>query len=322
MVASSCANLGGQTPSTSSETHFLQRCERDGDCGAGLSCLCGACTRTCEAPTTCEALSSSAECVTVASRPADPGCPASAIVAFCDTLCNNDTDCAALGETSRCDRGFCRALSDNCETGVTMGSEVVILGDATIAETRLLPSALEELARASGALAADESYRDYSEPLDNHFGGDTPGLLTQYVTAQDAGQVRVVIMDGGGGDLLTNGCPDPIGSECPTIQDIVVGAERLWGQMAEDGVEHLVYFFYPDPQIDDRLKAMVDTLRPLMEGVCAAATLPCHWLDLRPTFAGKYDQYVEPGELTQTESGAHATAQALWGVMQQECVAQ
>jgi hypothetical protein len=129
-------------------------------------------------------------------------------------------------------------------------------------------------------------------------------------------------MDGGGGDLLTNGCPDPIGSDCPTIQDAVAGAGMLWDQMAQDGVEHLVFFFYPDPQNDERLKVMVDALRPLLEQTCGAAALRCHWLDLRPTFAGKYDEYVVPGQLTQTEAGALASARAIWGVMQQHCAAQ
>lgn len=92
--------------------------------------------------------------------------------------------------------------------------------------------------------------------------------------------------------------------------------------MADDGVEHLVYFFYPDPQIDDRLKAMADALRPLMAQACADAPLPCYWLDLRPTFAGNYAEYVVPGELTHTDAGAAASAEAIWGVMQQRCVAQ
>ena len=126
-------------------------------------------------------------------------------------------------------------------------------------------------------------------------------------------------MDGGGGDLITDGCPDRISTDCPTIQAALAGAIGLWNQMAEDGVEHLVFFFYPDHQIDARLKTMVDTLRPLLEHACTSAALPCHWLDLRPTFAGKYDEYIVPGELTQTEAGAFATAGAIWSVMQQYC---
>lgn len=318
----SCLEAASKGPSTSSETHFLQRCDSEGACSEGLSCLCGACTRTCEQSNTCAALNQGAECFPVAARPSDPECPDTAVVAFCDVSCEEDTDCLDLGSGFRCDRGFCRALNQSCETGATVGSEVALLGDALIADTHQLTAALEALARASGALAQDENYRDYSEPLDNHLGGESPGLAKQYAAAQQDGPVKVVIMDGGGGDIRTTGCPDPIASDCPTIQDAVVGAEALWARMAQDGVQHLVFFFYPDAQIDARLKTMADTLRPLLEQACANAPLPCHWLDLRPTFLGKYDEYVVPGELTQTQAGSLASATAIWGVMQQHCVAQ
>lgn len=318
----SCVEVRDQTTKTSSETHFLRRCYGQGACAEGFSCLCGVCTQTCEQGSACAALTVAGECLPVASRPSDPACPETAVVAFCDVACSENEDCAELGNGYGCDRGFCRALSDSCQTGETTGSEVALLGDALIADTHQLTRALEDLARDSGALAAGASYRDYSEPLDNHLGGDAPGLAKQYAAAQQAGAVRVVVMNGGGGDLVTNGCPDPIASDCPTIQDAVSGANVLWNQMAEDGVEHLVFFFYPDPQINARLKTMADTLRPLLEQTCANAPLPCHWLDLRPTFAGKYDEYIVPGRLTQTEAGSRASARAIWGLMQQYCVAQ
>ena len=318
----SCAEVGSSTPSTSSETHFLQRCDSEAACGEGFSCLCGACTRTCDRMSTCEAVATGAQCVPIASRPPDPACPESAVIAFCDASCADDRDCAKLGNGYACDRGFCRALNENCPTQETAGSEVVLLGDSAIAATHQMPPFLEELARAAQALPEDESYRDYSEPLDNHLGGDDPGLAKQYAAARQGGPVKVVIMNGGGGDLITNGCPDPITADCPTIQDALAGAVALWNQMAEAGVEHLVFFFYPDQQVDARLKTMVDTLRPLLEQACASAALACHWLDLRPTFVGNYDEYVVPGELTQTEAGARATAGAIWSVMQQYCVAQ
>lgn len=322
LCAPSCSDTSGGGPSITSETHFLQRCDSEGACAEGLSCLCGACTQTCEGASECAPLAGAAECLPVASRPTDPACPETAVVAFCDASCSDDGDCAELGNGYRCDRGFCRALNEACPTGETQGSEVVLLGDATIASTHQIPGFLEDLARASGALPENEGYRDYSETLDNHLGGDDPGLARQYATAQQDDPVSVVIMNGGAGDLVTNGCPDPIASDCPTIQDAIAGANALWDQMAQDGVEHLVFFFYPDNQIDARFKTMADTLRPLLEQACASAPLPCHWLDLRPTFAGKYDEYVVADDFTQTEAGALASARAIWGVMEQYCVAQ
>lgn len=318
----SCVEASNGGPSVSSETHFLQRCDSESACGEALSCLCGACTRTCEETSACARLTSAAVCLPVASRPSDPACPETAVVSFCDVSCAKDEDCVQLGNAYRCDRGFCRALNDGCPTGETQGNEVVLLGDATIATNDLLRGLLEDLARASGALASNESYRDYSETLDNHLGGEDPGIFRQYAAAQQDGPVKVVIMDGGAGDLVTNGCPDPIGSDCPTIVEAVAGASALWDQMADDGVEHVVFFFYPDNQVDPSFRTMADTLRPLLEQACASAPLACHWLDLRAAFAGKYDEYYVPDDITKTEAGELATARAIWGVMEQHCVAQ
>jgi hypothetical protein len=185
-----------------------------------------------------------------------------------------------------------------------------------------MPQFLADLARDSGALAEDEGYRDYSDPLDNHLGGEDSGLARQYASAREEGPISLVIMNGGGGDLVTDGCADPIAPDCPTIQEAVAGAAALWDQMAQDNVQQVVFFFYPDNQVDAQVKEMMDTLRPLLKQACENAALPSRWLDLRPTFAGNYDEYVVPGGFTQTEAGALATAQAIWGVMQQHCAAQ
>jgi hypothetical protein len=103
---------------------------------------------------------------------------------------------------------------------------------------------------------------------------------------------------------------------------VVAGADALFQTMSDDGVEHVVFFFYPDYVGDARIKAMIDALRPLLEERCLNAPLPCHWLDLRPTFAGRYDEYVLPDGRNPTSAGALASAEAIWSVMQQRCVAQ
>ena len=102
---------------------------------------------------------------------------------------------------------------------------------------------------------------------------------------------------------------------------VVAAAEGLQAQMAQDGVEDVVWFFYPDPT-DDTLRAKMDVLRPLLQGVCEGSAAPCHWLDLRPTFAGHYSEYMLPEAILPTDAGAQATAAAIWSTMQQECIAQ
>lgn len=93
-------------PQTSSETHFLERC--DGSCEAGMSCLCGVCTRACTGSIECSGLSSQAQCVSVVERP-DAGREESCRQgATCDMACVTHADCQSLGSDYRCDTGFCR----------------------------------------------------------------------------------------------------------------------------------------------------------------------------------------------------------------------
>jgi hypothetical protein len=243
------------------------------------------------------------------------------VSAFCDAECADDAACAELGAGYRCDRGYCRVLSDGCETGATPGSEVVVLGDSFLASGEITLS-LEELAREAGALSAAENYRDHSTPITGHFALEPPGLSTQYATAQEEGAITVVIMDGGGADVLMGECPEPIASDCPILEDALSGADALFQTMADDGVEHVVFFSYPDYVGNERVKATIDVLRPLLEQRCESAPLPCHFLDLRPTFAGNYDAYILPDGQNPTSEGARATAEAIWSLMQQRCVAQ
>jgi hypothetical protein len=318
----SCAGSRPRSREIGSETNFLNRCETDVTCVGGLSCLCGTCTKTCDANSPCEALSSEGACIPVASRPTDPSCPESAVSAFCDEPCAEDGDCTGLGSSYRCARGFCRALSSSCETGGTVASEVILLGDSFIATSHEFTQFLEQQARASGALAPDESYRDYSTLTRNYLAAQPPGISAQYAKAQQEGAVKVVIMDGGGGDVLMGSCPEPIGPDCQLVQDAVAGADVLFQSMAEGGVEHVVFFFYPDYIGDAAIKATVDVLRPLLEERCASAPFPCHWFDLRPTYAGHYDEYVLPQGHNPSTAGAQASAQAIWDFMQQRCIAQ
>ncbi|HEX2672789.1 MAG TPA: SGNH/GDSL hydrolase family protein, partial [Polyangiaceae bacterium] len=87
-----------------------------------------------------------------------------------------------------------------------------------------------------------------------------------------------------------------------------------------DGVEHVVYFFYGDPVGNPTLKDGLDLLRPLLQNACGRSAVPCHWLDLRPVFAG-HPEYVGTDGLVFTDAGASAAAAATFAFMQKQCVA-
>ena len=122
-------------------------------------------------------------------------------------------------------------------------------------------------------------------------------------------------------DLSLGSCETPPTPDCQLMVDVVTAAEALLGQMFQDGVEDVVWFFYPDPT-DATLLAKFEVLRPLLQGVCESSTVPCHWLDLRPIFADHYSEYMLPENLLPTAEGAQATAAAIWSTMQRDCIAQ
>jgi hypothetical protein len=193
------------------------------------------------------------------------------------------------------------------------------MGDNFLAQSGQVQAQLQALARAAGALGADESYRDFSSELTAPWGGELD-LDSQYEAAKADGPVRVAIVDAGGPDALL-ACPSPPSEDCPALQGAVAGMTALLEQMANDGAQSVVYFFYPDPD-DGELRSKFDVLRPLMQSTCNDAPLPCAFVDLRPTFAGREAEYLLPGDLLPTDQGATATAEIVWSFMGRRCIAQ
>jgi hypothetical protein len=94
-------------------------------------------------------------------------------------------------------------------------------------------------------------------------------------------------------------------------------------RMAAEGVEHLIYAFYPNPVNNSTLQARLDVLRPLIQQTTAGSTLRTHlFLDLRPVFEGRYGEYVLSDGIHPTAAGSQATADAIWALMRQNCIAQ
>jgi hypothetical protein len=315
---------------TDGETHFLRTCNPEGNgCSPGLACLCGVCSAPCANTTDCRELSRYAHCVRVVNRPAAAACADTAAPAFCDVRCTSNEDCSVLSSSYLCSNGFCRESSDvgagaaadaggaaggtaaaACPSGQVPGNAVLVLGDAFIAQDHQITAYLENLAREAGALAAGERYRDYSSLAGNSLALDTPSIADQYATGQAEGPVQVVIMDGGGADVLLGSCDDPPAPDCEIMVNAVAAADELLAQMAQDAIEHVIWFFYPDPS-DAELRAKVDVLRPLLQDACESSAAPCHWLDLQPTFAEHESEYLFT-----------ATAAAIWSTMQAYCIAQ
>jgi hypothetical protein len=321
-----CGDKSG--PTVGSETHFLSLC--DDACPDGTECLCGVCTASCSEARQCADLQPNATCATSAPRIAEGRCPAMDQPAFCDLPCLVDRDCASMGDDYGCQGGYCRggSTADPARTGATPSSacqpepppanELLVLGDSLI-ELSSFTSSLEQHALDSQVLAQDEHFRVHASSLMSFLAEGSLSILAQYATARQEGHARVVVMDGGETDMFGGLCDSEPKYDCPAVRGAANGAKKLLQQMVDDGVEHVVYFFYPDPVGNPDMLTNLNVLRPVIENVCGQSSLACHWVDLRPPFAGQSD-YLGSDGLMFTDAGASAAATAVWQRMQARCI--
>lgn len=202
--------------------------------------------------------------------------------------------------------------SGDCETGTTQGDEVLFIGESFVAASSI-PEETTNLARAAGSLGPSDSYLDESISGTWIGNGAANSIPSQYRDHSDG--IRFVLMNGGGNDCWQGG----------TEQDrnnALDAASELFDDMAENGVEKIVYFFYPDPIGGQyaSLTACLDLLRPDMKALCDGLVSPeCHWVDLRDTWDG-HPEYTSDG-IHVAGPGNVPTATAIFEAMQENCVA-
>jgi hypothetical protein len=202
--------------------------------------------------------------------------------------------------------------SGECQKGTTMGNEVLFIGESFIAASSI-PEETTKLARAAGSLGPSDSYVDRSVSgtwIGNGAGNSIPN---QYRNNSDG--VRFVLMNGGGNDCWQGG-------QESHRTAALNAAEELFQDMAENGVEKIVYFFYPDPIGNQyaSLTACLDLLRPAMKDLCDSQTAPeCYWVDLRETWDG-HPEYTSDG-IHVAGPGNVPTATAIFEAMEANCVA-
>jgi len=201
-----------------------------------------------------------------------------------------------------------------CTKGQTKGNQVAVIGESFIAATHGITQEIEKQAKANGSLGQSEHYVDNSVSGTLLSGSDANAIPNQYKKAAQGGMIKYVLMDGGGNDCLQANNGDAA----------LTAAQALFPNMAKDGVEKVVYFFYPDPLgsfASGTLKTCLDALRPKMKALCDGLTAPkCYWMDLRTVWNG-HSEYTSDG-IHPTSAGSVATGDAIWEVMKSNCVAQ
>jgi hypothetical protein len=245
----------------------------------------------------------------------------------------------------------------SCVTGQVTPDEVVMLGDSYLdpAWGNVGPTLM---------MTANASYRHY------YIGGasmawgnpDTqffipyqydPMALTD-ISVMNPADIKVVIMDGGGNDVLigNTSCETtapPMNTSCvTTVQNAIDQSRATMQEMAQKGVQSIVFFFYPHlstagggilqtpaPAVNETL----DYAYPLVEQVCCGASftssltdyscsgqpvpgLTCVFVDTRPSFEGHLADYIKSDNVHPTQEGANVITNLLWTQMQNHCIAQ
>jgi hypothetical protein len=254
----------------------------------------------------------------------------------------------------------------SCVKGQVTPSQVVMLGDSYMAATNGNVGAnIVADAQKAGALPAGKTYREYyiaAASLNNSSG--QLNIPYQYntmaktdVTVTNPKDIQVVIMDGGGNDVLINsrGCLSDATTAAlmadTVCQAAVTGAgntmETLWKQMATDGVKHIVYYFYP--HLDTNGGVLLPTPAPGVDLVddegaanyqklcCGASFTPtvqnysctgdapgttCTFIDTRPAFEGHQVDWIQADKVHPNAMGSTTIANLTWDAMVANCIAQ
>lgn len=187
-------------------------------------------------------------------------------------------------------------------------SDLVINGESFFAASNI-KSELERLARADGNIGASETFRQVAVS-----GAPIASILNQYKSCNP--KPVYLISDGGGIDLMNGNCTD---ATCTVIKNCKATLEQYLIEMKNSGTKKLLWMIYPDPQKSyaGTLKKNQDIWATVVPEVMATITTPKVLLvDLRPVWAGHYDQYTNDG-IHCTNAGGTATATAFWKAMKE-----
>jgi lysophospholipase L1-like esterase len=189
---------------------------------------------------------------------------------------------------------------------------VLLIGDSYLAiPDRELNAELSRLARAARLIGPAEHFRDNAISGTKLVGGAHP-IPWQYTDAQSQRPARVLILDGGGNDIIAAECAD-----CAPLRAALAAATTLFERVAADhSVTRIVYFFYPDlPNFPAFRADAANFMRPRLQSLCEQSAVRCTFLDLRPIFRG-HPEFIGPDHLHPTTAGADAMAQAIFDLLQ------
>jgi hypothetical protein len=200
-----------------------------------------------------------------------------------------------------------------CTPAQVSANEVLWIGDSWILMPGSQHTRVRDLARDAGTIGLTEDYVNVAAP------GTTMSAIAGQYGAREAGaiKVKVLLMDGGTWDTIV---ASMTGASIPNAAMAAATAfDQLLTQIASDGtVQHIVYFLMPE------LSGIpgVAVLRPLVQPLCRDSEVPCHFLDLQPLWVNHPEYTAQPGDTFASDAGAIILGDAIWAIMQQNCIAQ
>jgi lysophospholipase L1-like esterase len=224
--------------------------------------------------------------------------------------------------------------------GQVMPNQVVMLGDSYMDLGGVGPAIM--------AAAGNVTYRTYYLAGSAvNYGTGQGNIPYQYMNmaVPASADIKVVIMDGGGNDILINNqqClstapPDPACKK--VVDDAVATVDGMMKMMAMGGVQHIILFTYPDLSTSVGVDAApwADYSAGITEDKCcgmhftATATnyscrgngpgTDCVIVDPRAAFAGHLNDYFMLDNIHPNAAGAKALAGLVWNTMVADCIAQ
>jgi hypothetical protein len=263
----------------------------------------------------------------------------------------------------------------SCVKGQVKPEQVVMIGDSYMAAAfGNVGANIVADAHMAGALPAGKNYREFYVAGSSMNGSMGSNLNIPYeynteakgnvadnngLTVTNPKDIQVVIMDGGGNDVLINqrSCLMDAteaalmaDTACQTaVSNAAATMDTLWKQMASDGVKQIVYYFYPHLNtagggflttpapgvnlVDDEGALSYQkiccgsTFTPTASAPTCTGNAPgiqCTYVDTRPAFEGKVAQYINGGldNVHPNAMGSMVIANLVWAAMVQNCVAQ
>lgn len=195
-----------------------------------------------------------------------------------------------------------------CVHGQIKANEVIWIGDSWITDPGTQHTGVRDLARAAGVLGANEDYVVLAQAA------KTISQIADQYNAREASanKVKVIIMEGGGWDLIAANGSDA------AVTSVVSTFTQFLAKVGSDGtVQHIIYFLYPELPTTPNVAG----LRPGVRSACAESKVPCHFLDLQPFWVG-HPEYTAVNGVQASDVGGQVIAEQIWEIMQENCIAQ